>query len=43
MDHEKAYSVYYCDPWGNRYELTTHDRHEVAARLGASVADHGRH
>jgi predicted lactoylglutathione lyase len=37
MDHEKAYSVYFCDPWGNRYELTTYDRNEVAARLGASA------
>ena len=36
MDHEKAYSVYFCDPWGNRYELTTYGRDEVAARLGAS-------
>lgn len=36
MDHEKTYSVYFCDPWGNRYELTTYDRDEVAARLGAS-------
>ena len=35
MDHEKTYSVYFCDPWGNRYELTTYDRDEVAARLGA--------
>ena len=37
MDHEKAYSVYFCDPWGNRYELTTHDRDEVVASLGAST------
>jgi len=36
MDHEKAYSVYFCDPWGNRYELTTYGRDEIAARLGAS-------
>jgi catechol 2,3-dioxygenase-like lactoylglutathione lyase family enzyme len=36
MDHEKTYSVYFCDPWGNRYELTTYDRDEVAARLAAS-------
>ncbi len=21
MDHGKSYSVYFCDPWGNRYEL----------------------
>jgi GrpB-like predicted nucleotidyltransferase (UPF0157 family) len=35
MDHGKAYSVYFCDPWGNRYELTTYDRDEVKTRLPA--------
>jgi len=36
MDHEKTYSVYFCDPWGNRYELTTYDRDEVISRLGTT-------
>ena len=33
VDHETAYSVYFCDPYGNRYELTTYDHDEVATRL----------
>lgn len=24
-DHGKAYSVYFCDPWGHQLELTTYD------------------
>lgn len=33
VDHAKAYSVYFCDPDGNPYEVTTYDHAEVAARL----------
>ncbi|HEX9749679.1 MAG TPA: VOC family protein [candidate division Zixibacteria bacterium] len=25
VDHSKSWSVYFCDPWGNRYEVTTYD------------------
>jgi catechol 2,3-dioxygenase-like lactoylglutathione lyase family enzyme len=25
QDHEVAISVYFCDPWGNRYEVTTYE------------------
>lgn len=31
-DHGKAFSVYFCDPWGHRLEITTYDE--------ASVRDH---
>ena len=30
VDHHKAYSAYFCDPWGNRYEVTTYDHDELA-------------
>lgn len=32
-DHELAYSVYFCDPYGNRYEITTYDYELVSQRL----------
>jgi len=25
VDHELSYSLYFCDPYGNRYEVTTYD------------------
>jgi catechol 2,3-dioxygenase-like lactoylglutathione lyase family enzyme len=28
VDHGQAFSVYFCDPYGNRYEVTTYD-HEL--------------
>ena len=31
-DHKKAFSIYFCDPWGNRYEVTTYDHGYVAER-----------
>lgn len=31
VDHDGAFSVYFCDPWGNRCEVTTYDWHLVAA------------
>jgi len=30
VDFDKAYSAFFCDPWGNRYEVTTYDHEEVA-------------
>jgi len=30
MDHGGAFSVYFCDPWGNRCEVTTYDAKYVA-------------
>ena len=34
VDHDYCYSVYFSDPDGNPYELTTYDYEEVGARLG---------
>lgn len=33
VDHDLAWSVYFCDPDGNRVELTTYDYGYVAKRL----------
>lgn len=30
IDHDLAWSVYFCDPYGNRYEVTTYDYQFVA-------------
>jgi catechol 2,3-dioxygenase-like lactoylglutathione lyase family enzyme len=32
-DHGNSWSVYFCDPDGNPYEITTYDYSEVAVRL----------
>ena len=33
INHDLSYSVYFCDPYGNRYEVTTYDYHYVAGQL----------
>ena len=33
VDHGQSWSTYFCDPWGNRYEITSYDYEEVATRL----------
>lgn len=33
-DHGQAFSVYFCDPWGHRLEVTTYDERYVRDRLG---------
>lgn len=33
-DHDKAFSFYFCDPWGHRLEVTTYDAAYVRERLG---------
>jgi len=33
VDHEKSFSIYFIDPYGNNYEVTTYDYAFVAARL----------
>jgi catechol 2,3-dioxygenase-like lactoylglutathione lyase family enzyme len=33
VDHGKAFSIYFTDPWGNRLELTTYDVAPVRAAL----------
>ena len=32
-DHGQAFSVYFCDPWGHRLEVTTYDEAYVRSRL----------
>jgi catechol 2,3-dioxygenase-like lactoylglutathione lyase family enzyme len=34
-DHGQAFSVYFCDPWGHRLEVTTYERDAVRERLRA--------
>jgi catechol 2,3-dioxygenase-like lactoylglutathione lyase family enzyme len=29
VDHQQAFSLYFCDPYGHRLELTTYDAEEV--------------
>lgn len=31
VDHDKAFSIYFCDPYGNRLEITTYDHDFVRA------------
>ena len=33
VDHGKAWSLYFSDPWGNPYEITTYDYELVEGRL----------
>lgn len=33
VDHELAWSIYFQDPWGNRFEITTYEREAVSAAL----------
>ena len=38
VDHDGAFSMYFCDPWGHRLELTTYEYAAVADLLGAGGA-----
>jgi catechol 2,3-dioxygenase-like lactoylglutathione lyase family enzyme len=33
VDHQQAYSIYFCDPYGHRLEVTTYDYEAVCAAL----------
>jgi catechol 2,3-dioxygenase-like lactoylglutathione lyase family enzyme len=33
VDHERAFSIYFSDPYGNRLEVTTYDHAHVRERL----------
>ncbi len=35
VDHDLSYSLYFCDPYGNRYEVTTYDYEIVKQTLNA--------
>ena len=40
VDHEKAYSIYFCDPYGHSLEVTTYDYDAVTQLLDeVRVAD----
>lgn len=33
-DHEIAFSIYFCDPYGHQFEITTYDYDLVRSKLG---------
>ena len=33
VDHGKAFSVYFCDPYGNRFEVTSYDYRHIKLAL----------
>ena len=42
VDHEKAYSVYFSDPYGHRLEVTSYDHDALRAALAARPRVSGR-
>ncbi len=36
VDHERAFSIYFSDPFGHRLELTTYDYEETSRRIESS-------
>lgn len=34
-DHQRAFSIYFCDPWGHQLEITTYDHDVVRRQLGS--------
>jgi catechol 2,3-dioxygenase-like lactoylglutathione lyase family enzyme len=36
VDHDKAFSVYFCDPYGNRFEVTSYEHLEVEKGLASA-------
>ena len=35
VDHDRAFSLYFSDPWGHHLELTTYEHEAVRAALGS--------
>jgi hypothetical protein len=35
VDHDQAFSLYFCDPYGHRLELTTYDAERVRPVISA--------
>ena len=33
VDHGKAFSVYFCDPYGNRFEVTSYEYQHIKVGL----------
>jgi catechol 2,3-dioxygenase-like lactoylglutathione lyase family enzyme len=36
VDHDLAWSIYFSDPWGNRFEVTSYDYAELRAALASA-------
>jgi len=30
VDHDNAFSIYFCDPYGNQFEVTTYDHEQIS-------------
>ena len=41
IDHERSYSIYFCDPFGHRLEVTTYDHDYTAQRLPVGGSETG--
>ena len=41
VDHDLAYSIYFCDPYGNRLEITTYEHDAVRKALSESHTEAG--
>ena len=37
VDHDQAFSIYFCDPYGHRLEVTTYDHEETRRALGSTT------
>ncbi len=37
VDHDLAWSIYFRDPWGNNYEVTSYDYDEIGAALATGA------
>ncbi|MDA2938968.1 VOC family protein [Acidobacteria bacterium AH-259-A15] len=42
VDHQKAYSIYFCDPYGHRLEVTTYDYDEIKRALQSRATENMR-
>ena len=38
VDHDQAFSIYFCDPYGHRLEVTTYDHGETRRALESTTA-----
>ena len=39
VDHDGSFSMYFCDPWGHPFEVTTYEYDAVGALLRGEAAD----
>lgn len=33
VDHGKSFSIYFCDPYGNQFEITTYDHEQISNEI----------